>query len=162
MSLTHSLGCLLCVVGLTASLRSNSFDCGISTHHLVRTDPHARCLDGSLGSYYVNKGFGDGANKWIIFFSGGGWCYNLKMCFERSLDHLGSSSVGSPDDRCDVLDELGGYLSGYKHASNTVSYNFNRVVVNYCDGGSFSGDTKATYGNQTLYFRYEYVYYLSP
>jgi hypothetical protein len=35
----------------------------------------AMCLDGSPAGMYYSKGYGDGVNKTIIFFDGGGWCF---------------------------------------------------------------------------------------
>ncbi len=41
--------------------------------------------------YYYSYGSGASANKWIIFFQGGGWCYSVNGCYARSLTALGSS-----------------------------------------------------------------------
>ena len=35
----------------------------------------AKCLDGSQPAYYIRKGFGDGADKFMLYLEGGGWCY---------------------------------------------------------------------------------------
>ena len=35
------------------------------------------CLDGSPVATYYSKGYGDGLNKTVIYFAGGGWCYGL-------------------------------------------------------------------------------------
>ena len=60
--------------------------------HLSETHfPQAKCLDGSQGSYYFRPGTGSGADKWNIFMSGGGWCWDLQDCFLRSQEGLGSS-----------------------------------------------------------------------
>jgi len=40
-------------------------------------DPEAKCLDGSPPVYYIRRGYGDGLNKWNIFFEG---IYILLMC----------------------------------------------------------------------------------
>jgi hypothetical protein len=48
----------------------------------------ARCLDGSPPAYYLRRGSVD---KWAVFFEGGGWCYDLQQCHQRSKGDLGSS-----------------------------------------------------------------------
>lgn len=58
----------------------------------------AVCLDGTPGGLYYSKGFGDGMNKTIIHFNGGGWCYGMDKdsvandCFYRSTTNLGSTA----------------------------------------------------------------------
>lgn len=132
---------------------SNSTDsCGVYSRHLVQSDPDARCLDGSPASYLYKKGFESGVDKWMIFFQGGGWCYDLRMCFRRSQSRLGSSAI-EVDDACENALRLGGYLPGASNGIDRVSYNFNLAFVNYCDGGSFSGDAQDDYNGTTLYFK---------
>lgn len=146
----------LCI--LVVSLASCSVDvakvekCGSYNRYFILAEPDARCIDGSPGSYYYKKGFGSGIDKWIIFFEGGGWCYDMEKCRARSKEYLGSSSQ-QQEEGCDKALSKGGYLSGYKHASNGVSYNFNQVYVNYCDGGSFAGDAEVAYRGTTLHFK---------
>lgn len=48
---------------------------GFSRHFHDVEATGARCLDGSPAGLFYSKGFGDGANKTIIYFDGGGWCY---------------------------------------------------------------------------------------
>ena len=38
-------------------------------------DRGAVCLDGTNPGFYMTKGSGDGANKWVLYFKGGGWWY---------------------------------------------------------------------------------------
>ncbi len=37
---------------------------------------NARSLDGSPSAIYFEEG-PTGSNDWVLFFQGGGWCYNL-------------------------------------------------------------------------------------
>jgi hypothetical protein len=48
----------------------------------------AVCLDGSVPIYYLWKG---DPTKWLVFFMGGGWCYNEEQCAERALTYVGSA-----------------------------------------------------------------------
>ncbi|CAN4085898.1 unnamed protein product [Withania somnifera] len=51
----------------------------------------AYCLDGSLPAYHLHRGFGAGANNWLLQFEGGGWCNDIKSCLDRSKSHRGST-----------------------------------------------------------------------
>lgn len=41
---------------------------------LVTQEYGAACTDGTAPGYYFAAGFGDGVNKFIIYFMGGGFC----------------------------------------------------------------------------------------
>lgn len=112
-------------------------------------DRGAVCLDGTApGFYYAAANKTSDTNKWVLYFKGGGWCYNEKSCASRAKTNLGSSkyfpkqfSFGGPMDS--------------EPSVNPDFATFNRVVLWYCDGASFSGnkDEAVTVGDQTLYFR---------
>ncbi|KAI3901336.1 hypothetical protein MKW92_024651 [Papaver armeniacum] len=105
----------------------------------------AFCLDGSPPGYHLDRGFGSGANNWLLVFEGGGWCHTNNSCSERSKSSHGSTNY-------EKAKHFSGIMS--KNASlNPDFYNWNRVKIRYCDGGSFSGNS--TYQNETdkLYFR---------
>ena len=110
----------------------------------------ARCLDGTPGAYYIRKGAGTGANKWYIHHQGGGWCESLDDCLRRSKGGLGSSTGYAPT----TSGMGGGYFSPLPSV-NPMMYNWNSVYLQYCDGGSFSGnnDTVTVHKNTSLYFR---------
>ena len=92
----------------------------------------AVCLDGSAPGYYIGKGSGSGANKWILHQEGGGWCNTTSNCLARSKTWLGSS-LNWPS-----VISLGGIFSD-NQTVNGEFYNWNVVFLGYCDGGSFSG-----------------------
>lgn len=96
----------------------------------------AVCLDGSPPAYHLDRGSGFGVNNWLVHLEGGGWCSTNQTCFRRSGTSLGSSHF---------MDEqviFGGSLSD-SPVKNPEFYNWNRVKVRYCDGGSYSGDIDA-------------------
>ncbi|XP_026379749.1 pectin acetylesterase 9-like [Papaver somniferum] len=106
----------------------------------------AVCLDGSPPGYHLDRGYGSGANNWLLVFEGGGWCHTIKECLERATTHRGSTTL------MDKQKHFYGIMS--KNASlNPDFYNWNRVKINYCDGGSFSGDSMYQNGTDILYFR---------
>lgn len=104
----------------------------------------AVCLDGSLPAYHLHRGYGAGANNWVIHLEGGGWCNNRRTCVFRKTTEHGSS------DHMDKTIPFEGILSN-KANENPDFHNWNRVKVRYCDGGSFSGEGYHDEGN--LFFR---------
>jgi len=91
-----------------------------------------------------------------MHLQGGGWCTSLADCAARAKTPLGSSATYT-DDRDSVLDGYDGGAHGlFSNASqvNPAFHNFTKVYVRYCDGGSFSGDTRAVAPDgSVLHFR---------
>ncbi|KAI4351726.1 hypothetical protein L6164_006052 [Bauhinia variegata] len=106
----------------------------------------ALCLDGSLPAYHLHKGFGAGANNWLLQFEGGGWCNDIQSCLERAKTRHGSSRYMN---RWEVFS---GILSN-NASLNPDFYNWNRVKLRYCDGASFVGNTIFNNGTSLLYFK---------
>lgn len=122
-------------------------------------DTGAICLDGTPGGLYYSKGFGDGVNKTIVHFNGGGWCYGLDKdsvandCFSRSLTNLGSTAP-TVDRPWDPTDGFDGYFSG--DANEDINfYNWNRFFFIYCDGTGHQGyiQDPLTLHDTKIYFR---------
>ncbi|KAI3519482.1 hypothetical protein L1887_08641 [Cichorium endivia] len=106
----------------------------------------AYCLDGSLPAYHIDRGFGAGARNWLLQFEGGGWCNDIESCAERAKTRRGSTSL------MNKLETFSGILSDNPF-NNPDFYNWNRVKLRYCDGGSFAGDAKFDNGTLVLFFR---------
>ncbi|KAH0641813.1 hypothetical protein KY290_035181 [Solanum tuberosum] len=94
----------------------------------------AVCLDGSPPAYYMDKGFGEGAQSWMIHLSGGGRCRDVRECQNRSTTSFGSSNHMPPF-------KFRAHFSNNKNA-NPDLFNWNKVMVAYCDGGAFTGDVE--------------------
>ncbi|KAI5001355.1 hypothetical protein ZWY2020_026005 [Hordeum vulgare] len=108
----------------------------------------AVCLDGTPPGYHVQRGSGDGSNNWLIHLQGGGWCSTVQDCSSRRNSSLG---LGSSNFMKPIL--FAGIL-GSDQQLNPDFYNWNKVYVRYCDGGSFSGDAEGqAQDGSTLYFR---------
>lgn len=107
----------------------------------------AVCLDGSLPAYHFDPGSGSGSTRWIVHLQGGAWCADASSCAFRSKTYLGSSRLMSA-----LIFQ--GILSS-SSSVNPYFYNWNRVLVRYCDGGSFSGnaDVPMLSQSQLLYYR---------
>ena len=101
--------------------------------------PKALCLDGTQGAYYHRPALsGLAANKWRIFFQGGGWCVSDEDCFGRSQTPLGSNlnltaTAVDPAGYCGSS-----FLSG-DPADAPGFWDWHAVYVPYCDGGSMTG-----------------------
>eukprot|EP00026_Physarum_polycephalum_P009288 Phypoly_transcript_09406.p1 GENE.Phypoly_transcript_09406~~Phypoly_transcript_09406.p1 ORF type:complete len:416 (+),score=52.69 Phypoly_transcript_09406:120-1367(+) len=117
---------------------------------LVLLEDHpldSACLDGSPYGYYFRQGAE--TNKFIIFHHGGGWCYNLSLCAERSNSDLGSSTKWS---NVTLTDH--DVLSSDPKV-NPYLYNWTLAWLFYCDGSSFTSYRPDTvkYHDKELYFR---------
>ncbi|KAG7566542.1 Pectinacetylesterase/NOTUM [Arabidopsis suecica] len=95
----------------------------------------AVCLDGTLPGYHLDRGFGSGANSWLIQLEGGGWCNNHRSCVYRKTSRRGSSKF------MEKALAFTGILSN-KPEENPDFFNWNRIKLRYCDGASFSGDSQ--------------------
>ncbi|KAH6772601.1 Pectinacetylesterase family protein [Perilla frutescens var. hirtella] len=93
----------------------------------------AVCLDGTLPGYHLHRGFGNGANSWLVNLEGGGWCNNVRTCVYRKKTRRGSSNY------FEKQIPFTGILSN-KAWENPDFYNWNRVKIRYCDGASFAGE----------------------
>eukprot|EP01006_Ploeotia_vitrea_P035906 TRINITY_DN65948_c7_g2_i1.p1 TRINITY_DN65948_c7_g2~~TRINITY_DN65948_c7_g2_i1.p1 ORF type:complete len:391 (-),score=39.45 TRINITY_DN65948_c7_g2_i1:135-1181(-) len=110
----------------------------------------ARCIDGTAFGYYFQPGTGSGRASYFVYHKGGGWCESVEDCYQRSSTDLGSSKKWDrPTMKVD--DD---YFSINK-ADNPLMWNWNKIWIPYCDGGSFSGFNFSTtmYKGKALHFR---------
>ncbi|GLT89583.1 hypothetical protein SLE2022_075610 [Rubroshorea leprosula] len=112
----------------------------------------AFCLDGSLPAYHFQKGFGSGADNWLLHIEGGGWCNTIEKCSYRKTTALGSS------DHMESFVEFAGILSR-DPSQNPDFFNWNKVKIRYCDGASLAGHPESELKNQTrLFFRGQLIW----
>ncbi|XP_027934380.1 pectin acetylesterase 12-like [Vigna unguiculata] len=95
----------------------------------------AVCLDGTLPGYHLHRGYGSGANSWIVNLEGGGWCNDVRSCVYRKKTRRGSSRF------MEKQIPFTGILSNSAE-DNPDFFNWNRVKIRYCDGASFAGDSE--------------------
>ncbi|KHN26210.1 Protein notum like [Glycine soja] len=93
----------------------------------------AVCLDGTLPGYHLHRGYGSGANSWVVNLEGGGWCNDVRSCVYRKKTRRGSSTF------MEKQIPFTGILSNSAE-DNPDFFNWNRVKIRYCDGASFAGD----------------------
>ncbi|KVI10106.1 Pectinacetylesterase [Cynara cardunculus var. scolymus] len=111
----------------------------------------AYCLDGSLPAYHIHRGSGAGERNWLLQFEGGGWCNDIESCAERARSRRGSTRL------MNKLESFSGILSN-NASHNPDFYNWNRVKLRYCDGGSFAGNSTFDNGTLVLYFRGQRIF----
>ncbi|KAG2323221.1 hypothetical protein Bca52824_016434 [Brassica carinata] len=95
----------------------------------------AVCLDGSPSGYHFHPGSGSGVKNWIVQFEGGGWCGTIEDCVNMKKTRHGSSKY------MEKQIPFTGILSD-KAAENPDFYNWNKVKLRSCDGGSLMGDNE--------------------
>jgi hypothetical protein len=106
----------------------------------------AVCLDGSPPAYHLHRGFGSGADSWLVHMEGGGLCNDIPSCSERANSSLGSSLYMGK------AIAFSGILSDQRSQNPDFS-NWNRVMVRYCDGSAFTGDVEEVDAVSKLHFR---------
>ncbi|KAF9595239.1 hypothetical protein IFM89_038093 [Coptis chinensis] len=108
----------------------------------------AVCLDGSLPGYHWHRGYGSGANSWLVNLEGGGWCNNIRTCVFRIKSRRGSSArmekeIPFTGILSNKSEENPGFSLNFTLIlSDTNFFNWNRVKLRYCDGASFTGDSE--------------------
>ncbi|CAN4080415.1 unnamed protein product [Withania somnifera] len=148
--------CLQLFVVLVCSLTIITIECANvyqnpNLYNVTKTIVHsavskgAVCLDGSPPAYYFEPGFGKGVENWIVQFAGGAWCSSVAECVYRAKKDLGSSKYMDP------LTFQG--IHSKNESANPDFYNWNKIVLAYCDGGSFIGDVEYVDPATKLHFR---------
>lgn len=144
----------------------------LATTHLL-TDAveskGARCLDGSPQRYWLQQAPAGSPNatKWSVHHMGGGWCEDLDSCAKRAFGpdcYIGSSNTscfatagartpGTTPPFAETMDFRNipscngarwcGGLMMNDPAKNPLSHDWNKVLIPYCDGGSFGGNNES-------------------
>jgi hypothetical protein len=99
--------------------------------------------------FWAKRGTGDGANKLLVYYQGGGACWDAVTC---------AASTGAFDDDVLASDNPGNVTTGLGDLTNPNNpfADWNAVFVSYCTGDVHWGDNKALYlsgppyGNQTI------------
>ncbi|KAL7122506.1 hypothetical protein ACP275_01G049500 [Erythranthe tilingii] len=133
----HWLKLLICVIALSnTKVNVRASEMVNITLLSNAVEKGAVCLDGSPAGYHYAKGYGDGANSWMIYLPGGGWCGRKQSCIDRVKYSPMLSSTKN------ITQETFGAILSPNKTSNPDFYNWNRVFIRYCDGSSFMGDVK--------------------
>ncbi len=112
--------------------------------------PRAVCNDGSTPVFYYQRGWGSGANRWVLWFKGGGACYDRSSCEGRDRDLI--SAI--PWKRPSIAGQ--GILSS-QPTQNPDFYNWNRVILVYCTSDQWTGAREDRDNELQWYFRGHFV-----
>ncbi|XP_031107495.1 pectin acetylesterase 8-like [Ipomoea triloba] len=111
---------------------------------LLRPDTGAVCLTGKPASYYFLEGFGKGIHNWLVYLPGGGWCATPGDCIKYANDK---------NITIDPVPYYFGTILGNNKEKNPDFFDWNKVVITYCDGSSFTGNSQTIYNGTNLYFK---------
>ena len=113
-------------------------------------NPNAVCNDGTTAVFFFQRGYGSGANKWLIFFKGGGACWDAASCASRDRGLISAT----PWSQRDVESE--GVLSD-RPEQNPDFFSWNHVFAPYCSSDWWSGMRSDNNNAMGFYFRGHYI-----
>jgi hypothetical protein len=152
--MAHSYTMRSLAAALIAAHISSALSLSNATRYFIDTASGGVCLDGSAPVYYLYEG--KETRKFVIFQKGGGWCSSDSDCAARANSVLGSSKTYPEYVDLDVDPDATGF--GSLSSSPTINpmwWNWTKVFMPYCDGGSQTGnlDGGVKVGSQTIYYR---------
>jgi len=109
----------------------------------------AASLDGSPPGYWFTAATNASLkDTWVLFFDGGGWCFDEVHCAARSASSLGSSTLLNK-----TMLLYYGVVSPFPQHNALAGAN--RAILAYTDGASFSGmrEDPVVYRKKTMWFR---------
>jgi Pectinacetylesterase len=145
----RALFCLSIILAGLIRCRSNDWIFGddddyvrsgtMKLYFTSETDELAVCNDGTSGAYYYAPSINDtyGGNRWIIYLTQGGQCYNQNSCSARSGNYISSSGYNETM----TFEDSGGLFAPALKYSN--AWAFNRVYIPYCSSDIWIGDASA-------------------
>lgn len=120
-------------------------------YEIVQTKhPQAVCNDGSTPVFYYRRGSGSGANKWVVWFKGGGACFDSSSCADRERSLVTAKAWTRREIEND------GILSR-RPEQNPDLYNWNQVLMVYCTSDMWTGTSPDNNNEVGWYFRGHYV-----
>jgi hypothetical protein len=106
--------------------------------------PDAVCNDGTPAAFFLRRGTGDAARRWVIYLEGGGSCLTPAGCAARPLELSSTAGITRTDGQT-----INVALQGVASADPTANpdfYDATFVQLNYCSSDLWSGDLGATAG----------------
>lgn len=119
--------------------------------------PEAVYNDATTPLFYYRRGVGEGVNKWVFYFKGGGTCYSKETCLDRERNLMSADYWMRPNRR--ELSVSGG-ADGIFNSDPTLNpdfYNWNHVYMVYGSSDSWSGTREASPETGNLNFRGHFV-----
>ena len=113
-------------------------------------EKRARCLDGSVSGYYLEKAVDPSTElKWVLYLNGGGECDSKEGCYSHLQSELGSSDYF----KSNYSDSSSWYFASGYCPYNPSFCTWNHVNVPYCSQDLHSGTREeATAETWDLFF----------
>ncbi len=118
--------------------------------HQIDPGGNTSCARGGKYSFFVRKA---NSNKLLVYFEGGGNCYDAKTCrigantFDESIDP--TVVADNPAMKADGLFALGDTRNPFK--------DYNIVFINYCTGDAFLGNRTVQYQDGENTFQVNHI-----
>ncbi len=100
------------------------------------TARNAICNDGTPAVYYLRRGTGCGAKRWVLGLEGGGSCNTLAECAARGPGLRGTSGADPSKNGTGILSA--------DPAANPDFFTANAVYVEYCSSDNWAGHRAAS------------------
>ncbi len=100
------------------------------------TARNAICNDGTPAVYYIRRGTGCGAKRWVLGLEGGGSCNTLAECAARGPGLRGTSGAAASKNGTGILSP--------DAAANPDFFTANAVYVEYCSSDNWAGHRAAS------------------
>ncbi|NOU27071.1 MAG: hypothetical protein HOO96_04110 [Polyangiaceae bacterium] len=100
------------------------------------TARNAICNDGTPAVYYIRRGSGCGAKRWVLGLEGGGSCNTLAECAARGPGLRGTSGAAASKNGTGILSA--------DAAANPDFFTANAVYVEYCSSDNWAGHRAAS------------------
>ena len=109
--------------------------------------PEARCNDGTPAAFFLRRGTGDAARRWVIYLEGGGSCITPAGCAARPQSLSSTAGINRRDGQTVSMTFSG--IASPDPAANPDFYDATYVQLNYCSSDLWSGERAATPGAPT-------------
>ncbi|NBC17312.1 MAG: hypothetical protein GVY18_08380 [Bacteroidetes bacterium] len=126
--------------------------------------PEAVCNDGTTPVFYHRPGVGAGADRWVIWFKGGGSCWDAATCAERGPSLTSGAHwmqerlrVLRPKGNEDSADGKAGGILDPDPAVNPDFHDWNHVYLVYCTSDHWAGTATREIGGRTFAFHGHHV-----
>jgi len=119
----------------------------------MTSNPDAVCLDGSSGSFYLEEV--DNARGTVILLDNDGLCVTEEECLSRSKAGSGLCEDRGTSNGLGIFgteNAQGHVILSSERSVNPLYYNYNKVIINDCDGGAFMSSRGAVVvDGETIY-----------
>jgi hypothetical protein len=109
--------------------------------------PDARCNDGTPAAFFLRRGTGDAARRWVIYLEGGGSCLTPEGCAARPQSLSSTAGFNRRDGQTVSMNFAG--IASADPTANPDFYDATYVQLNYCSSDLWSGERAATPGAPT-------------